>query len=136
MVAEPQNSATAKRKPAQNETHAKVDKKQSPQKRNLPQKPEVGVTAKNEKHVTAKTKKQSPQNGLEHDDFFAGEDFAGAVEVDFAAGVDGDVWRVERRTYTKQDGTTMLYYNYRARKSYVKSGKRIVPYRKGGKRIL
>lgn len=136
-MAEPNQPVTAKRKPAQNGTHAKTQK-QSPQKQqNLPQKPEVGVTAKNEKPVTAKTPKQSPQNIFAGDEIFAGDDFAGDETVDFFVGVDGEKWRVERRTYTKKDGTTMLYFNYRSRSSYVnRRGRRVIPYRKGGKRIL
>ncbi len=97
------------------------DEKKLPQKpKQLPQKPEVeSVFAGN----------------------FAGTDLIDDEDLedddlDFYAKVDSKVWRVETRTYTKQDGTTMLYFNYRRRKSYVKSGKRIIPYKKGGKRVL
>lgn len=70
-------------------------------------------------------------NNLIDDEDLESEDF------DFYAKVDSKVWRVETRTYEKQDGTTMLYYNYRKRNSYVnKKGKRIIPYKKGGKRAL
>jgi len=48
------------------------------------------------------------------------------------------VWRIESRTYIKQDGTEMIYHNYRKRKGEKDpvTGKRINLYRKGGKRKL
>lgn len=58
------------------------------------------------------------------DDFDEIEDFAGNAD-----------WRVEKRFYTKKDGTVMLYWNYRSRKPlYIKNGRK-VGYKKGGKKI-
>lgn len=117
-----------------NQSTQKVEvpaKRDQPEQENgkLPQK----VTAKPEVAVTAKSGEglNFAVNNLIDEEDFAVSDF------DFYIGIDKGEWRVETRTYTKQDGTLMLYYNYRRRKSYVNSDKkRIIPYRKGGKRKL
>lgn len=45
-----------------------------------------------------------------------------------------DEWRIETRTYTKKDGTTSTYHNYRRRRIDVdpETGKRTIAYRAGG----
>lgn len=54
--------------------------------------------------------------------------------LDFAVPEGDSEWRVEKRYYTKKDGQAMVYWNYRARVGQVdESGKRTVPYKKGGK---
>jgi len=119
-------SAVGKATPAKTKNvTTKSDEKvlrELPQKqKELPQKPEV------EKDFAGNFAGSNliDDEDLESDDF------------DFYAKVDSKIWRVETRTYTKQDGTTMLYYNYRKRNSYVnKKGKRIIPYKKGGKKVL
>lgn len=54
---------------------------------------------------------------------------------DFAEIPKLDGWRVERRFYTKKDGTVMLYWNYRNRKPIYINGERKVRYRSGGKKV-
>ena len=115
--------------------------------RPAPAKPAV-VTAKSGREPLRELpqkEKKLPQKPEVESDFagnFAGsnlidDDDLESDDFDFYAKVDSKIWRVETRTYTKQNGTTMLYYNYRKRSSYVnKKGKRIIPYRKGGKRVL
>jgi hypothetical protein len=44
-------------------------------------------------------------------------------------------WRVERRFYTKKDGTIMLYWNYRSRNPVYINGKREIKYKTGGKKV-
>ena len=45
-------------------------------------------------------------------------------------------WRVETREYIQKDGTVMIYYNYRSRKSHInENGKRTTKYKKGGKHV-
>lgn len=93
---------------------------------NLPQKPEVEAP-------TAKTETGFLEDLFTDDDeVFSDADF---FAVD---GVDSNEWRIEKRTYEKQDGTLMLYYNYRRRKGKKdpKTGKRINVYRSGGKKAL
>lgn len=65
-------------------------------------------------------------------EFFAGDD--NDDDFDFAVPEGDSEWRVEKRYYTKKDGQNMVYWNYRARVGFVDAnGKRIVPYKKGGK---
>jgi hypothetical protein len=50
------------------------------------------------------------------------------------AGVSKNEWRVIFRMLPpKKDGTQTISFYYKKRTSYVKKGKRVVPYRKGGK---
>lgn len=112
---------------------------------------EFPQSGKRRPKVPAKSGKRLPQKPTklpqkpEVEDFagnFAGNDLIDdedleASDFDFYANVDRQKWRLETRTYTKKDGTVMLYFNYRRRKSYVNpDGKRIIPYRRGGKRVL
>ena len=51
--------------------------------------------------------------------------------VDTSCDQDSDGWRIETRTYTKRDGTTSMYHNYRSRHiSRTPDGQRRVPYRR------
>lgn len=63
------------------------------------------------------------------------EDEEETADYDFAGTVDSKIWRTETRFYTKKDGTVMMYFNYRARQGKVEDGKRIIPYRTGGKKV-
>lgn len=63
-------------------------------------------------------------------------DASGAVEAFDFAGRSEEQWRVERRFYTKKNGDIMLYWNYRSRRPIYRSdGSRVIPYRKGGKKL-
>lgn len=55
--------------------------------------------------------------------------------ADFAVQADSR-WRIERRYRKRKDGAIVMYWNYRARKIERTDGRRIVPYRKGGKLLL
>jgi len=92
------------------------------------------ITAKLPQKAKKSTAKlpQKPEVETEND-FFTDDDFAG--DFDLFGKVSSTVWRVEKRLYDKQDGTTMLYYNYRRRKGRYVNGKRVNVYKKGGKRI-
>jgi hypothetical protein len=113
-------------KPAEKSTAKKQDEPEKSTAK-LPQKPEV-------ERATAKTKDDDFAVGFFDDE---DEDFA---DVDFFAvdKVDSKIWRIEKRYYHKQDGSTMLHYNYRKRKGKVdkKTGKRINEYKSGGKRAI
>lgn len=99
------------------------------------------VTAKSENGLPQKAKKLPQKPEVEPNfavDFFSeDEDFS---DSDFFAadGVDSKVWRIEKRYRNKQDGTLMLYYNYRQRKGKIdkKTGKRVNRYKPGGNRTL
>jgi hypothetical protein len=70
-----------------------------------------------------------PQNS--RDDFFDEED----AEGDFNFATRDSSWRIERRFYTKKDGTIMLYWNYRSRTPVYINGVRKIKYKKGGKKV-
>lgn len=55
--------------------------------------------------------------------------------ADFA-GQGSAEWRIERRYRRRKDGAMVMYWNYRARKIRHQDGRRIVPYRKGGKKLI
>ncbi len=62
---------------------------------------------------------------------FAGDD---EDDFDFAVPEGDSEWRVEKRYNTKKDGQGVVYWNYRARVGFTdENGKRVVPYKKGGK---
>lgn len=92
------------------------------------------VTKKKRKDVRKTTAKLPQKPEVEQsDELFSEDDFAG--DFDLYGNVSSKVWRVEKRLYTKQDGTVTLYYNYRKRKGRKVNGKRVNEYKKGGKRL-
>ena len=86
--------------------------------------------------VTAKTTAKLPQKPevAAENDLFSEDDFAG--DFDLYGKLSSKVWRIEKRTYEKRDGTVTLYYNYRKRKGRKVNGKRVNEYKKGGKKTL
>lgn len=80
--------------------------------------------------VTAKN--PAKDDGLE--DFAVTDDDLDELTLDFAGSGDNQ-WREEYRHYTKKDGTPMVYWNLRSRKSSIDpvTSKRKIPYKKGGK---
>lgn len=93
------------------------------------------------KSVVAKTPAKTPAKIPSTSGFAVAESLISDDDIDdvfepFAVVSEAD-WRIERRYYTRQDGTRIMYWNYRSRKiKRTRDGRQLVKYKKGGKRLI
>lgn len=86
--------------------------------------------------ATEKKVPQSTASTLAGFAVLADDELDDAGEFAPFAGLDAKEWRIETRERMRQDGKTIIYWNYRRRKIHRDAdGNRRIEYRKGGHRV-